>query len=252
MADDSESVEFFHQAGARAHWCARFDQVRARSVALTEPLSVEDQCVQSMPDASPTKWHLAHTSWFFEVVVLQVFQTGYVAFDGRYHYLFNSYYEALGPRHPRPQRGLLTRPSLTDVHAYRDHVNSAMRAFVTHSSAQTWAAAASLVELGLSHEEQHQELLLTDVLHLMASNPLLPAYDVESRAATAGGTGVAPRGWIPVGGGVYGVGHGGGGFAFEAQQADVVVDRHHRPVEAFMHDDLGDLEPSTTKHRGTR
>ncbi len=215
MADDSESVEFFHQAGARAHWCARFDQVRARSVALTEPLSVEDQCVQSMPDASPTKWHLAHTSWFFEVVVLQVFQTGYVAFDGRYHYLFNSYYEALGPRHPRPQRGLLTRPSLTDVHAYRDHVNRAMRAFITHSSAQTWAAAASLVELGLSHEEQHQELLLTDILHLMAGNPLLPAYAVQPKPAIGDGTGVVSSRWVPVAGGVYTIGHGGDGFAFD-------------------------------------
>ena len=215
MADDSESVEFFHQAGARAHWCARFDRVRARSVALTEPLSVEDQCVQSMPDASPTKWHLAHTSWFFEVVVLQVFQTGYVAFDGRYHYLFNSYYEALGPRHPRPQRGLLPRPSLTDVHAYRDHVNSAMRAFVTHSSAQTWAAAASLVELGLSHEEQHQELLLTDILHLMAGNPLLPAYAVQPKPAIGDGTGVLSSRWVPVAGGVYTIGHGGDGFAFD-------------------------------------
>ena len=101
----------------------RFRDVRATSLALAAPLSAEDQCIQSMPDASPTKWHLAHTTWFFETVLLQPHATGYLPFDKRFHYLFNSYYEALGPRHPRPQRGLLTRPSVDEVHAYRKHVD---------------------------------------------------------------------------------------------------------------------------------
>ena len=108
----------------------RFQAVRAHSLALAAPLSAEDQCIQSMPDASPTKWHLAHTTWFFETVLLQPHAAGYRAFDPRFHYLFNSYYEALGPRHPRPQRGLLTRPSLDEVHAYRRHVDEAVQALL--------------------------------------------------------------------------------------------------------------------------
>jgi hypothetical protein len=111
-------------------WQRAFDEVRARTVALAAPLSAEDQCVQSMPDASPVKWHLAHTSWFFEAVVLVPHMAGYRAFNDRFFYLFNSYYEALGPRHARPQRGVLTPPSLAEVHAYRAHVDAAMRRFI--------------------------------------------------------------------------------------------------------------------------
>jgi hypothetical protein len=110
---------------------ARYAEVRAHSLALAAPLSAEDQCVQSMPDASPTKWHLAHTSWFFEAVVLTAHSPDYRAFDSRFFHLFNSYYESLGPRHPRPQRGLLTRPALDEVHAYRAHVDAAWQAFIS-------------------------------------------------------------------------------------------------------------------------
>src|SRR5690242_19636894 len=108
----------------------RFSRVRARTLALAAPLSAEDQCVQSMPDASPTKWHLAHTSWFFEAVVLQTHLPGYECFEPRWHHLFNSYYESLGTRHPRPQRGLLTRPLLASVHRYRAHVEAAVQHFM--------------------------------------------------------------------------------------------------------------------------
>ncbi len=193
-------------ASPRANLIHRFNAVRARTVALAAPLSAEDQCVQSMPDTSPTKWHLAHTSWFFETVVLQAFEEGYQVFDPRYQYLFNSYYEALGPRHPRPQRGLLTRPALEDIHTYRQHVSGAMVHFMTMADAASWQAAASLIELGLHHEEQHQELIQADVLHLLSCNPLLPPYLDASYARPT--VRASPLQWLPVSGGVHFIGHG--------------------------------------------
>jgi ergothioneine biosynthesis protein EgtB len=193
---------------------ARFTRVRARTLELAAPLSAEDQCVQSMPDASPTKWHLAHTSWFFETVVLQAFQADYRVFDPQYLYLFNSYYEALGPRHPRPQRGLLTRPALADIHAYRQHVDASMLRFMASADAATWQAAADLVELGLQHEEQHQELVLTDILHLLSCNPLLPAYRMARDTPHTRGA-PTPLQWFAVEGGVQTVGHAGDSFAFD-------------------------------------
>jgi len=146
-----------------------FCAVRGHSEALAAPLSAEDCSVQSMPDASPVKWHLAHTSWFFETVILSK-QPGYKPFDPRFAFLFNSYYEALGPRHPRPRRGLLTRPSLEEVYAYRAHVDAAMAQACKNPE---WETA---ITLGLHHEQQHQELILTDIKHAFFSNPLLPAY----------------------------------------------------------------------------
>jgi ergothioneine biosynthesis protein EgtB len=191
----------------------RFEAVRAYTLALAQPLSAEDQCVQSMPDASPIKWHLAHTSWFFETVVLQAFQAGYQPFDPQYLYLFNSYYETLGPRHPRPQRGLLTRPTLADINVYRQHVNGAMRHFMACADETTWKAAADLIELGLHHEEQHQELIMTDILHLLSCNPLLPPclHSTDTRP----GSDASTLKWLAVEGGVHGVGHTGNGFAFD-------------------------------------
>ena len=194
---------------------SRFDEVRARTVALAAPLSAEDQCVQSMPDASPVKWHLAHTSWFFEAVVLVPHMAGYRPFNERFFYLFNSYYEALGPRHARPQRGLLTRPSLDEVHAYRAHVDAAMRRFIESAQGAAWAAAAPLVELGLNHEQQHQELILTDMLHALWCNPLLPAYDPALAPALRLAQALPARHWVAVPGGTVAVGHGGDGFAFD-------------------------------------
>jgi ergothioneine biosynthesis protein EgtB len=193
----------------------RYTEVRAHSLALAAPLSAEDQCIQSMPDASPTKWHLAHTTWFFEAVVLVPHAPAYQVFDKHFFHLFNSYYEALGSRHPRPERGLLTRPDLARVHAYRKHVDAAMQRFIREADEDTWQAAGPLVELGLNHEQQHQELILTDILHAFSCNPLFPAYE---RAGTppsriAGGTPLMS--WIEMPGGVVKVGHAGRGFAYD-------------------------------------
>jgi ergothioneine biosynthesis protein EgtB len=202
-------------APTRATLLQRFAEVRRHSLALAAPLSAEDQCVQPMADASPTKWHLAHTSWFFEAVVLAAHDPGHEPYDRRFFHLFNSYYESLGPRHPRPQRGLLTRPSLEEVHRYRRHVDDAMGEFIASAAAEQWQAAAPLIELGLHHEQQHQELILTDILYALWCNPLLPAMRPAepARLHLAGGN-ESPR-WIGMEGGEREVGHDGAGFAFD-------------------------------------
>lgn len=210
----------------------RFRDVRATSLALAAPLSAEDQCIQSMPDASPTKWHLAHTTWFFETVLLQLHATGYQPFDRRFHYLFNSYYEALGPRHPRPQRGLLTRPSVDEVHAYRRHVDEAVVALLEEGGGD-WAAIEPIVTLGLNHEQQHQELLLTDILHALSCNPMLPAYKPASGPALRLAAVPPVMRWIEQRGGLVEVGFGGREFSFDNEtprhqalvQPHVIADR---------------------------
>ena len=183
-----------------------YARVRALTLQRAATLSAEDQCVQSMPDASPVKWHLAHTSWFFEAVVLQGFQPGYQAFDERFLVLFNSYYEALGPRHPRPQRGLLTRPSLEEVHDYRIHVDEAMQAFIGNSDDATWRAAQAFFRLGLHHEQQHQELIWTDILHAFWTNPMLPAC-LQASALPTVPWAQGPARWLELEGGIA---HAGG------------------------------------------
>jgi dimethylhistidine N-methyltransferase len=155
---------------------SRYQDVRAATERLIAPLSAEDQQVQSMADASPAKWHLAHTSWFFETFVLTPHLAGYAVFDASFGYLFNSYYEAMGERHPRPARGLLTRPSTAEVLRYRAHVDQAMERLLERP---VGADAASLIVLGLAHEEQHQELILMDILHLFSTSPLKPAYAAD-------------------------------------------------------------------------
>ncbi len=185
----------------------RFDEVRAHSLALAASLSAEDQGLQSMPDASPTKWHLAHTSWFFEAVVLRIFQPSYQPFDEQFFYLFNSYYEALGPRHPRPQRGLLSRPSLAQVLAYRSHVEDAVRQFIARCDEALWRQAEPLLVLGLHHEQQHQELIQTDILHALHSNPLLPAYQPLTAPALHVATAAPASEWVGFAGGAAQVGH---------------------------------------------
>jgi len=198
----------------------RYAQVRAHTLALAEPLSPEDQCIQSMPDASPSKWHQAHTSWFFESLVLQPHVPGYRVHDSRYAYLFNSYYESLGARQPRPLRGLLSRPALSEVRRYRRHVDQAMLNLISQLDGDEarWAQLAPWIELGLQHEQQHQELLVTDALHLLASSPLLPAYGLDLSAEPANPDAqvpvlhaVVPRhsadsGWLKHPGGVIEIG----------------------------------------------
>ncbi|MBV8466141.1 MAG: DinB family protein, partial [Burkholderiales bacterium] len=191
----------------------RYQEVRAYTYELAEPLSTEDQCIQSMADASPTKWHMAHTSWFFETLLLKPHLPGYQAFDAAFAYLFNSYYEALGPRHPRPQRGLLTRPKLDEVIAYRRHVDEAMQRLLAQSDAKLVAEIGPLVELGLNHEQQHQELILTDILHAFSCNPLLPAYQTGLAPAQPSARGAME--WLDGPTGAVGIGYAGGGFAYD-------------------------------------
>lgn len=193
---------------------------RAASLALVAPLSAEDQCIQSMPDASPTKWHLAHSTWFFETVLLQPHAAGYVPFDPSFQYLFNSYYEALGPRHPRPQRGLVTRPSNDEVLAYRAHVDKAVTAFLAEADDAAWAAITPILALGLQHEQQHQELLVTDILHAFSCNPLMPAYRATTGPTLRLATALPPMRWLEQAGGVVRIGRDAGaeatdGFAFD-------------------------------------
>ena len=153
------------RAASRAAERDLFAAIRQQSETLAANLSPEDQAIQSMPDVSPTKWHLAHTSWFFETFILGQFDPAYRVFDPDFAYLFNSYYEAVGPRHPRPYRGLLSRPTVDAVGAYRDHVTAAMLRLIEAADEVVWREIAPLIELGLHHEQQHQELMLTDILH---------------------------------------------------------------------------------------
>nr|WP_235303393.1 ergothioneine biosynthesis protein EgtB [Sphingopyxis sp. MWB1] len=191
----------------------RLADTRRLSLELAAPLSDADATAQSMDDASPAKWHLAHTSWFFESFVLRDHVPGYQLFDERYPYLFNSYYEAEGPRHARPHRGLLTRPSLKDIRAWRRHVDAALDAALPHLS----VSARALVELGIHHEQQHQELLLTDVKHLFAQNPLGPALWNAPPAPPATSSLPALQ-WVEGQSGRVTIGHKEGeGFAFDCE-----------------------------------
>jgi ergothioneine biosynthesis protein EgtB len=205
-----------------ASLATRHAALRASTERLAEPLSPEDQCVQSMPDASPAKWHRAHTTWFFETFVLGPHAPGYAVFDPDFAFLFNSYYLAAGPRHARPRRGMLTRPATARVTAYRAHVDRAMAALL---EGDVSPEVATLVELGLRHEEQHQELLLTDALHLLAQNPLRPAMDPGWREATPP---PAALRWLDGPSGVVKVGHAGEGFAFDNE-----TPRHRCFLEPF-------------------
>jgi len=192
---------------------ARYARVRSLSESLVAALSDADASAQSMPDASPAKWHLAHTSWFFETFVLRDHVPGYALFDDRFPFLFNSYYEAEGSRQARDRRGMITRPALAEVLAYRAHVDAALAAALDKLP----VAARELVALGCHHEEQHQELLLTDLLHLMAQNPVEPAvWPGEPKIPVAM---PGPVGWLEHPGGVVEIGHAGAsasaGFAFD-------------------------------------
>ena len=231
MPDMSDSSGYGH----------RYCDVRTTTEALAEPLGPEDQTVQSMPDVSPTKWHRAHTTWFFEEFVLQAHADGHQPYHPHYGYLFNSYYEAVGDRHPRAERGLLSRPTVSEIAEYRLRVDDAMlRLLESPRADELWW----LVELGLHHEQQHQELLLMDAKHVLSQGPLDPAY--RSVLPPDPGDGDRPMGWIEHRGGLVDVGHEGPGFAYDNEgpvhrvwlEPFEIADR---PVTAgdwleFMHD----------------
>lgn len=202
---------------------ARFRSVRAHTAALAQPLSDEDCCVQSMPDASPVKWHLAHTTWFFETFILEPHERNFRAFQPAFRVLFNSYYNGVGDKHPRPQRGLLTRPSLHEVRRYREQVEHRMLELLEQRQADPHIAA--LVETGLQHEQQHQELILTDVKHLLSMHPLLPACSAQPLAAVAG---IQPLTWHEHDAQVVEVGYAGQGFCFDNE-----LPRHRQFVEPY-------------------
>ena len=217
-------------ARERAAIAQDFARVRGHSLALAAPLSAEDQCVQSMPDASPTKWHLAHTTWFFEAFVLRPHVAHYRVFDERFGHLFNSYYESMGQRHARPYRGMLTRPSLDEVLAYRRHVDEAMHALMAAGGLDQQPQVESLVVLGLHHEQQHQELLLTDVLHAFSLNPLLPAYEPMEAPALRLAQPCEPVQWLAHPGGIEQVGHDpADGFSFDNE-----TPRHAALLQPFL------------------
>ena len=203
-----------------------FADVRAKSREICRPLAAEDHVVQSMPDTSPPKWHLAHVTWFFENFLLAPYLDRYQPFDPAYGHLFNSYYETVGTFFPRAQRGLLSRPTVEEIHAYRDHVDLHIQELIDGAPRDRWAEIAARLTLGLNHEEQHQELLLTDIKHLFSINPLRPAYRESVAPATAG----VPQqsGWSAWPAGVYEIGHEGGGFAFDNE-----APRHRVYLNAF-------------------
>jgi ergothioneine biosynthesis protein EgtB len=192
-----------------------FLAVRNETERRAALLSAEDQLIQSMPDASPTKWHRAHTTWFFEQFLLGEHYAGYEPYHPDYAFLFNSYYVSAGPRHARHRRGDLTRPSADEITAYRRHIDAAVVKFFREASDEKLAAIAPLVEVGLNHEQQHQELMWTDILHAFAQNPICPAYDPSWRFPTATGSGEE---WIDLTEGIHSIGHAGDSFHFDNEK----------------------------------
>jgi ergothioneine biosynthesis protein EgtB len=203
-----------------------FRRVRAFTEKLCEPLELEDYVIQSMPDCSPAKWHLAHVSWFFETFLLGPSVPGYSSLHPQYTYLFNSYYNAIGERHCRPKRGLISRPTVKDTYRYRAYVDEHMLTLLEHADAQLLERITPLVVLGLHHEQQHQELLVTDLKHALAENPLQPVYVAREQASPSS---VPPLRWVGFEGGLAWIGHAGQGFAFDNEGP-----RHQQFVQPFQ------------------
>ncbi len=207
-AIDSPSINDEHLLG-------RYEEVRTLSERICEPLELEDYQLQSIVETSPPKWHLAHVSWFFETFLLREYLPGYPLFHPEFAYLFNSYYYLVGDMHPRPRRGLLSRPTLAQVLDYRQHVDHWMRELMAGADSRLWPELARRIVLGLNHEQQHQELLLMDIKHNFFVNPLRPAYreDLASEQGTA-----PPLSWIECPGGIYEIGADEHGFAFDNER----------------------------------
>ena len=210
---NQNTTQVRHEASSdRDALLSHYRAVRQESENLCRPLATEDYCIQSMPDVSPPKWHLAHTGWFFETFLLVPFSPGYQRFHPQFEYLFNSYYETVGAQFPRPQRGLLSRPTVEEVYRYRAHIDAAMAELIYSVDEEQWEEIARRVTLGLHHEQQHQELFLTDLKHIFFVNPLRPAYR-EPPAPPQGRP--VPLEWIEYPGGVIQIGHQGTGFAYD-------------------------------------
>lgn len=212
MQDAPESPE----AASAEQLLARYDAVRGHTELLAAPLSPEDQTVQSMPDVSPTKWHRAHVTWFFETFLLAEHESGFAPFQDQYWFLFNSYYEAVGPRYSRPLRGVISRPGAHDVGLYRRHVDDRLRDLVAGLDDGTLAKVRPTLELGFHHEQQHQELLLMDIKHVLSLNPLRPVYAGRPAAVPDGAPAAPDRlGWVEFEGGLVEIGHRGEAFCFD-------------------------------------
>jgi|HubBroStandDraft_1064217.scaffolds.fasta_scaffold87186_2 ergothioneine biosynthesis protein EgtB len=226
MTDPNPQAAVVDLARERDRAMARYSHTRARTESLASPLSAEDQLLQSMPEASPAKWHRAHTTWFFEAFVLA--PAGVDVVDRRYEYLFNSYYEAVGPRHPRAKRALLSRPSAAEVSDYRRIVDEKVTHLLSRSAGDALARMLPVIEVGIAHEEQHQELLLTDILHAFSESPLRPAYRPEA-PSPARSPDQGPISFVSSEGGLRQIGAPvGTGFAFDNERP-----RHKRWVEPF-------------------
>lgn len=210
----------------------QYHEVRRHTLKLVAPLSAEDSCVQSMPMASPAKWHLAHTSWFFETFVLERFEPNFKPWNSNYRVLFNSYYEGIGEQYPRPKRGLITRPSLDDVKAYRGNIDERIDTALENKSLLNDKAADQLIfliTLGLNHEQQHQELILSDIQHLFWQNPLLPAYHKQPDTTSSNDTPVKPLEWLNYEETLAHIGYSGDGFHFDNEQP-----QHRSFLESFQ------------------
>jgi ergothioneine biosynthesis protein EgtB len=210
----------------REQLAAAYQAVRRQTSALCAPLATEDHVVQSMPDASPTRWHLAHTTWFFETFILSAARADYRPVDPQYNYLFNSYYNAVGDRTPRPQRGTLSRPTVREIERYRAEVDARMLGLFDQLDADRLRALAPTIVLGLNHEQQHQELILTDIKHVFGTNPLRPVYAARADGASRD---PGPLRWLTCSEGVREIGHAGREFAFDNE-----MPRHRVYVARFQ------------------
>ncbi|MFZ0454733.1 MAG: ergothioneine biosynthesis protein EgtB [Ignavibacteriaceae bacterium] len=228
MKDHSEILSINDEAErvlSRENLLNRFKTVRNFSMEICKPLITEDYVIQSMPDVSPTKWHLSHTSWFFETFVLKDASSNYKSLHPQYAYLFNSYYIQAGERFERPKRGLLSRPSVKEVFQYREYVDQNIISFLEGSDEETFRKLAQVVEIGLHHEQQHQELMLTDIKHAFSINPLHPVYvEKEDNHIEK----ISSIRWISFENGIYKIGHSGKGFSYDNE-----TPQHNEYVETF-------------------
>ncbi len=225
MAKDIQEHPSVTQTSLRRSLLADYQQVRRFSAQLCEPLETEDYVIQSMPDVSPTKWHLAHTTWFFETFLLSSARADYASPHPQYAYLFNSYYNSLGQRHCRPKRGLISRPTVQETYAYRAYVDQQVLALLEQSDEQQLTAVAPIVTLGIHHEQQHQELLLTDLKHVLSCNPLNPVYRPQVAQQNIQ---VPTLAWMTYPEGIAWIGHEGPGFCYDNEEP-----RHRQFLESY-------------------